>query len=228
MVTSRRQQAKKSPSSKGPKKTKVKAATSKRATPESKMAAQKAAKAKPPAAVRKGKKKATPKKKADAKPPTKPKAKLPAKPKTKPPAKPKPKRPPKPRKPAVDAEMQKKLREALVSQRGRLLSLVESTQAQMAEKARDLADVSDRASEGFEGELAVGLLAVEAAQLEDIEAAIRRIDDGTYGLCADCGKPIPRRRLEVLPFAKHCLVCKGISERDARRVGSYGEGEGLD
>ncbi|MBN2559948.1 MAG: TraR/DksA C4-type zinc finger protein [Phycisphaerae bacterium] len=118
-----------------------------------------------------------------------------------------------PAKSAVDPELQKKIREALVHQRRLLLSLVQSTQAQMAEKSGDLADVSDRASEGYGDELAVGLMAIEAAQLDEIEAAIRRIDEGTYGRCLDCGKPIPRRRLEVLPFAHRCLACKGKSER---------------
>ncbi len=113
----------------------------------------------------------------------------------------------------VDVEMQKQLREAMVAQRGRLLSLVQSTQAQMAEKVTGLADVSDRASEGYGDELAVGLLAIEAAQLDEIEAAICRIDEGSYGLCEDCGKPIPRKRLEVLPFVQQCLACKGRRER---------------
>lgn len=126
--------------------------------------------------------------------------------------------PAKPQKPAVDAEWMATIREAMVQQRHELLSVVSSTQAQMAEKAGDLPDVSDRASEGFEDELAVGLIAIEAAKLDDIEAAIKRIDDGSYGLCIDCGKAIPRKRLEVLPFARRCLACAGESERRVREM----------
>lgn len=126
--------------------------------------------------------------------------------------------PAKPQKPAVDAEWMATIRDAMVQQRHELLSVVSSTQAQMAEKAGDLPDVSDRASEGFEDELAVGLIAIEAAKLDDIEAAIKRIDDGSYGLCLDCGKAIPRKRLEVLPFARRCLACAGESERRVREV----------
>lgn len=130
-----------------------------------------------------------------------------------------------PRKPAVDAEMVKQLREALVHQRERMLSVVRSTQAQLAEKTKDLPDVSDQASEGYGDELAVGLMAIEAAQLEDIEAAIQRIDGDTYGLCVDCGKPIPRRRLEVLPFARRCLACEGARESRVRTQAAYEEEE---
>ncbi len=129
------------------------------------------------------------------------------------------------RKPAVDDELLKQLREALVHQRQRMLSVVRSTKAQMAEKTKDLPDVSDQASEGYGDELAVGLMAIEAAQLEDIDAAIQRIDAGTYGLCLDCGKPIPRKRLEVLPFACRCLACVGAREMRVRTQAAYEEEE---
>jgi len=72
------------------------------------------------------------------------------------------------------------------------------------------------ASEGFEDELAVGLMAIEASQLDDIDAAIKRISDGTYGICANCEKPIARKRLEVLPFARRCLTCESNAQRFGR------------
>lgn len=118
--------------------------------------------------------------------------------------------------PTFDRKWLRGVRQALVGRRNEMLSVVQSTKAQMAQRGGDLADVSDRASEGFEDELAVGLMAIEAAQLEDVEGAIQRIDRGNYGLCEDCEKPIPRSRLEVLPFARRCLVCEGTSERMVR------------
>lgn len=133
-----------------------------------------------------------------------------------PPKAPKPPRPAKPAKPAVDAVWQASMRDMLAQQRQRLRSVFHATQVQMAEKEGDLPDVSDRASEGFEDEISMGLMAIEAAQLEDIEAAIKRIDDGTYGLCESCGKAIPKKRLEILPFARFCLSCRGEVERRSR------------
>ena len=137
-------------------------------------------------------------------------------------------KPVKPAKPVVDTEWQLQIREMMVRHRQELLSVVESTQAQMADKQGDLADVSDRASEGFEDELAVGLMAIEAAKLDDIEAAIQRIDDGSYGLCITCGKAVPRKRLEVLPFARRCLTCEGENERRARTQEAESEEEDSD
>ncbi len=52
--------------------------------------------------------------------------------------------------------------------------------------------------------------------LEQVNAALRRLDEGTYGICADCGEPIPLERLEALPYATLCVRCQTARER-ARR-----------
>jgi len=52
--------------------------------------------------------------------------------------------------------------------------------------------------------------------LEQVNAALRRLDEGTYGICADCGEPIPIERLEALPYATLCVRCQSTRER-ARR-----------
>lgn len=41
----------------------------------------------------------------------------------------------------------------------------------------------------------------------DVEHALDRLDDGTYGTCAACGRPIPFERLEAIPQARHCVAC---------------------
>ena len=122
----------------------------------------------------------------------------------------------KPKLTAADKKFQSGIREVLVRRRDELLSVVQSSRAQMAGKTGDSADVSDRASEGFEDELAAGVIAIEAGQLDDIESAIQRIDEGMYGLCVDCDKPIPQKRLEILPFARRCLPCEGSKQRAPR------------
>lgn len=52
-------------------------------------------------------------------------------------------------------------------------------------------------------------------EIEAVEAALRRIREGTYGVCEACGKPIGRERLEALPTAALCITCK--SRQAARR-----------
>jgi RNA polymerase-binding transcription factor DksA len=46
-----------------------------------------------------------------------------------------------------------------------------------------------------------------ASELRQVEDALARLDAGTYGVCAGCGQPIPIARLEVRPFATHCVAC---------------------
>lgn len=52
-----------------------------------------------------------------------------------------------------------------------------------------------------------GLAGAAASELRQVEDAIVRLDAGTYGICANCGRPIPAARLEVRPFATHCVAC---------------------
>jgi DnaK suppressor protein len=49
--------------------------------------------------------------------------------------------------------------------------------------------------------------------LEAIDAALKRIEDGTYGTCVNCGKPIAEERLAAIPWATHCIDCKRLEER---------------
>jgi DnaK suppressor protein len=50
--------------------------------------------------------------------------------------------------------------------------------------------------------------------LEQVESALQRLDNGTYGFCLRCGKPIDARRLEALPSAEYDLACQEIIERE--------------
>ena len=49
--------------------------------------------------------------------------------------------------------------------------------------------------------------------LAEVEHSLHKLDDGTYGLCDNCGQPINRARLEALPQANLCLNCKVLQER---------------
>lgn len=44
--------------------------------------------------------------------------------------------------------------------------------------------------------------------LREIEEAFTRIEDGTYGTCLGCAKPVPAERLEILPYTRHCVACQ--------------------
>jgi RNA polymerase-binding protein DksA len=71
----------------------------------------------------------------------------------------------------------------------------------------------DMATVTFDRELDYTLEESEGRLLEAIDAALHRIDDGTYGVCVTCGQPIGAERLEALPWTTHDIDCKRKEER---------------
>jgi DnaK suppressor protein len=68
--------------------------------------------------------------------------------------------------------------------------------------------VGEAATETFEAERDLALIGKLEQMRDQVTAALRRVDDGTYGVCFTCGQAIPKERLEALPFAGQCLSCK--------------------
>jgi len=75
---------------------------------------------------------------------------------------------------------------------------------------------ADVGSETFEREKDISILEQIEAELEDVEHALHRLDDGTYGTCEVDGKPIPADRLEAMPAARFCLEHQVEAERRLR------------
>lgn len=85
-------------------------------------------------------------------------------------------------------------------------------------------DMAELGSGNFDQELTLSLLGGERNALDQIEAAVRRIENGTYGRCETCGKRIYKVRLEAIPYAAECVRCASEEEdgplkrRSQRRV----------
>ena len=73
--------------------------------------------------------------------------------------------------------------------------------------------LADHASEMFEREVDDSLEENAEQLVREIDVALARIDAGTYGTCARCGKEIPEERLEAVPYATLCVECRRIEER---------------
>ena len=78
---------------------------------------------------------------------------------------------------------------------------------------------ADVGTETFQREADLSLLEQVEAELGDVEHALHRLDDGTYGTCEACGKPIADGRLEALPAARFCLDDQARAEREVRLPG---------
>jgi RNA polymerase-binding protein DksA len=72
--------------------------------------------------------------------------------------------------------------------------------------------LGDTATATFDRELDEGLAEGAQQTLDEIDAALKRIDDGTYGICEVCGKPIGEERLRAIPWTRYCID-------DQRRAG---------
>ncbi|GAA4027912.1 TraR/DksA family transcriptional regulator [Actimicrobium antarcticum] len=59
----------------------------------------------------------------------------------------------------------------------------------------------------------IAQLGLELAELGEIDAALVRVDAGTFGICTACGEPIPEARLRAMPAARFCIACQESSEK---------------
>ncbi len=73
--------------------------------------------------------------------------------------------------------------------------------------------LADAASDSYDREFALNLASKEGSILYDIDFALKRIDDGTFGVCEICEKDIPARRLQAVPYASLCIKCQEQEER---------------
>ncbi len=107
-------------------------------------------------------------------------------------------------------DMLSKMREELVRE------IARRTKATAVSGVSDIGDILDSVSEERTRELDMILTDREKQKLKQIDDALDRIEEDTYGLCEECGIKIPRARLKVVPFAKYCVECKEVIEREEK------------
>jgi DnaK suppressor protein len=73
-------------------------------------------------------------------------------------------------------------------------------------------NMAELGTENSEQELTLSLLGSEKEAFDQIEAAIERIEDGSYGQCEECGGRIPKARLDAIPYAALCVRCLSKEE----------------
>ena len=72
--------------------------------------------------------------------------------------------------------------------------------------------MADIASDNYEKELNMDFIQMESAELRDIDEALVRVEEGDFGICEACSKPIPKTRLRAVPHARLCIGCKREEE----------------
>jgi len=87
------------------------------------------------------------------------------------------------------------------------------------------ADALDQTQSAAQRDLAVSLLNHGTKTYRSVESALRRIEDGTYGVCLACDEPISAKRLQAVPWAEFCLTCQARLDAQARGLGGGASSE---
>jgi RNA polymerase-binding protein DksA len=119
-------------------------------------------------------------------------------------------------------ETLEKFKDKLLEMRKQLLGDFDNIQANSLSRRDDLAGdlssmpihMADVGSDTFEKEFACDLIASEQTELREIEAALGRLVDGSFGVCEVCGKKIGIQRLTALAYARHCIECQRKEEAE--------------
>jgi RNA polymerase-binding protein DksA len=70
--------------------------------------------------------------------------------------------------------------------------------------------MADVATDNYDREFSLGLASNEQKQVYKIDDALKRLEDGSYGTCLECGRSISKRRLKIIPQAYFCIKCQGL------------------
>ncbi|MFL6285338.1 MAG: TraR/DksA family transcriptional regulator [Pyrinomonadaceae bacterium] len=116
----------------------------------------------------------------------------------------------------MEAERLDHYRQILLEQLRQHTELARGNQSDALEMAAaddGVKDVADQSVKDVNQEIEYRLSERESQLIADIDQALLRIDEGSYGVCARCGKDIPERRLDALPTARYDAECQSLIEQ---------------
>jgi DnaK suppressor protein len=107
-----------------------------------------------------------------------------------------------------------KIRKTLFEKREELLrDLIKNREVSDETIDESAQDMADRATSAYTKEFAYSLSEGDRKTLVLIEEALGRIDNGTYGTCVHCGGVVQEKRIEAVPWARHCLDCQELQDK---------------
>jgi len=108
----------------------------------------------------------------------------------------------------------KVFRDKLLDRREGLVGQVQEAEAYSRERDSEATqDPADMAANAYTKELLVSMSDNDRQLLNLIDESLERIEAGSYGKCVRCEAPLPEKRLEALPWARHCITCQDLQER---------------
>lgn len=107
-------------------------------------------------------------------------------------------------------------KQMLEERREQILKNIEGSSKEIDElhKNHDVMDEGDIASVSADNLINEEIMASQRKELQEIDEALEKIVHGIYGVCEMCEEPIGMQRLKVKPFAKYCITCRQIAEKN--------------
>ena len=114
----------------------------------------------------------------------------------------------------MDKRRVRVFREKLMGRRESLVGQVQQADRYSRERDAEATQVpADMAANAYTKELLVSMSDNDRQMLNLIDEALVRMDDSGYGKCIRCGQAVPEKRLEAVPWARHCVKCQELQER---------------
>ncbi len=103
----------------------------------------------------------------------------------------------------------------LIERKEQILRNLSQTGAEMEDlKNSEINDEGDYASLCTDNLIDEAIQQQQLQELKEIDYALQKIEEGEYGICEMCGEPIKPLRLKIKPFARYCIVCREIVEKE--------------
>ena len=114
----------------------------------------------------------------------------------------------------VDKKTLARFKKILLKEREQIIGEVKQIHESSKEMGQDgIQDIGDEAANIYNKQTLLSLNENERIRLQEVDESLDRIENGTYGICEECGEPIGLKRLEVRPVAKYCVPCKTNLEK---------------
>jgi len=114
----------------------------------------------------------------------------------------------------LDKKTLQRLRKILLKEREEIIGGVKQIYESSKEIGQDgIQDIGDEAANIYNKQILLSLNENERMRLQEVDEALDRIENGSYGVCEECGGAIGLKRLEARPVAKYCVPCKTKLEK---------------
>ncbi len=119
----------------------------------------------------------------------------------------------------------KQFRQLLITEQVKFASEIKSLAQEASKSPREASGdlsaytihLADMAADTYNRELSMNIVSTEQEVLYQIDDALKRMDEGTYGTCQQCNTPITMSRLKAVPYASMCIKCQRANEQKNKR-----------